>query len=215
MGVPPASASMAVHISEILSNGIAGWLHYRLKNVNVKLFKSLVIPGIVGAVIGAALLSSLEGYAHYIRPLISIYTFILGFVILNKALKISLIKAKGKRLTRVVPLGFGGGFVDAVGGGGWGSIVLSTLIAGGRNARYALGSVKLSRFFIALFSSLTFLTLLEEIHWHSMSGLVIGSTLAAPIAVRLSHRISVKILMVAVGVIVVCVSFYTIFRSFY
>jgi siroheme synthase-like protein len=215
MGIPPASASMAVHISEILSNGIAGWLHYRLKNVNVKLFKSLVIPGIVGAVIGAALLSSLEGYAHYIRPLISIYTFILGFVILNKALKISLIKAKGKRLTRVVPLGFGGGFVDAVGGGGWGSIVLSTLIAGGRNARYALGSVKLSRFFIALFSSLTFLTLLEEIHWHSMSGLVIGSTLAAPIAVRLSHRISVKILMVAVGVIVVCVSFYTIFRSFY
>ena len=110
--------------------------------------------------------------------------------------------------------GFGGGFIDAMGGGGWGSIVLSTLIAGGRNARYALGSVKLSRFFIALFSSLTFLTLLDNLHWHSMLGLVIGSTLAAPIAVKLSHRISVKILMVAVGVIVICASFYTIFRNF-
>lgn len=214
MGVPPASASMAVHVSEILSNGIAGWMHYRLKNVNTKLFKSLVIPGIMGAIIGAALLSSLEAYAHYIRPVISLYTLILGIVILNKALKISLIKAKGKRITKVWPLGFGGGFIDALGGGGWGSIVLSTLIAGGRNARYALGSVKLSRFFIALLSSLTFLTLLENVHWHAMLGLVIGSTLAAPIAVKLSHRISVKILMIAVGLIVVGVSFYTIYRSF-
>ncbi len=214
MGIPPASASMAVHISEILSNGIAGWMHYRLKNVNIKLFKSLVIPGIIGAVIGAALLSSLEGYSHYIRPVISFYTLILGLVILNRAFKVSLIKAKGKRITKVIPLGFGGGFVDAVGGGGWGSIVLSTLIAGGRNARYALGSVKLSRFFIALFSSITFLTLLDDLHWHSMSGLVIGSILAAPIAVKLSNKISVKIIMIAVGAIVVCASSYTIFKSF-
>lgn len=214
MGVPPASASMAVHISEILSNGIAGWMHYRLKNVNIKLFKSLVIPGIIGAILGAALLSSLEEYSSYIRPVIATYTLILGIVILSKAFKISLIKPKGKRITKVAPLGFGGGFIDAMGGGGWGSIVLSTLIAGGRNARYALGSVKLSRFFIALFSSLTFLTLLDNLHWHSMLGLVIGSTLAAPIAVKLSHRISVKILMIAVGVIVICASFYTIFRNF-
>jgi uncharacterized membrane protein YfcA len=173
-----------------------------------------VIPGIIGAVIGAALLSSLEGYSHYIRPVISFYTLILGLVILNRAFKVSLIKAKGKRITKVVPLGFGGGFVDAVGGGGWGSIVLSTLIAGGRNARYALGSVKLSRFFIALFSSITFLTLLNDLHWHSMSGLVIGSILAAPIAVKLSNKISVKIIMIAVGAIVVCASSYTIFKSF-
>lgn len=215
MGVPPASASMAVHISEILSNGIAGWMHYRLKNVNIKLFKSLVIPGIIGAVIGAALLSSLHGYAHYIRPIISVYTLVLGGVILQRALKVSRAKVKKKKLSKVGVLGIGGGFIDAVGGGGWGSIVLSTLIAGGRNARYALGSVKLSRFFIALFSSLTFLTLLDDLHWHSMSGLVIGSILAAPIAVKLSHRISVKILMTTVGIIVIGVSLYTIVNSIY
>lgn len=215
MGIPPASASMAVHISEIMSNGIAGWMHYRLKNVNIKLFKSLVIPGIVGAVLGAALLSSLEGYAHYIRPLISIYTLVLGVIILRRAFKVSKAKSKGKRITKVATLGLSGGFIDAVGGGGWGSIVLSSLIAGGRNARYALGSVKLSRFFIALFSSLTFLTMLDDLHWHSMSGLVIGSILAAPIAVKLSHRISIKLIMVAVGVIVVGVSFFTLFKSLF
>ncbi len=215
MGIPPASASMAVHVSEILSNGIAGWMHYRLKNVNLKLFKSLVIPGIIGAIAGAALLSSLHGYAQFIRPVISLYTLILGCLILVKAVKISLLKTRAKKITKVWPLGFGGGFIDAMGGGGWGSIVLSTLIAGGRNARYALGSVKLSRFFIALLSSLTFITLLEDLHWHAMAGLVIGSTLAAPIAVKLSNKISVKVLMIAVGIIVVLVSFYNIFRSFY
>lgn len=215
MGIPPASASMAVHVSEILSNGIAGWLHYRLKNVNFKLFKSLVVPGIIGAIAGAVLLSSLEDYASYIRPVISLYTLILGVVILIKALKISLLKAKAKKITKIWPLGFGGGFIDALGGGGWGSIVLSTLIAGGRNARYALGSVKLSRFFIALFSSLTFIALLDNLHWHAMLGLMIGSILAAPIAVKISHNISVKVLMVAVGVLVVLVSFYNIFKSFH
>ncbi len=219
MGVPPASASMAVHISEIFSNGIAGWMHYRLKNVNKKLFKTLVFPGIIGAIIGAALLSSLEEYGPYIRPVISIYTLVLGCVIFKKALDIHFERAnkevgekekKRKKITRTAPLGFVGGFIDAVGGGGWGSIVLSTLIAGGRNARYALGSVKASRFFIAVLSSLTFFTFLNELHWSAMIGLVFGSAMAAPIAVRISHRIPVKALMISVSILVVLVSIYNI-----
>ncbi|HUH33784.1 MAG TPA: sulfite exporter TauE/SafE family protein, partial [Daejeonella sp.] len=205
MGIPPASASTAVHVSEILSNGIAGWMHFRMKNVNMRMFWMLVVPGIIGAVTGAYILSSLEHYSQYTKPVISLYTLILGVVILKKALKVN-----GKRVVnkvkKIIPLGFGGGFIDAVGGGGWGSIVLSTLIAGGRNARYALGTVKLSRFFIALMSSLTFITMLNGIHWDALLGLVIGSAIASPIAARLSSRISVKVIMVAVGIIVILVS---------
>lgn len=205
MGIPPASASTAVHVSEIMSNGIAGWMHFRMKNVNMRMFWLLVIPGIIGAVLGAYILSSLEHYSHYTKPVISFYTLILGIVILRKAFK-----ANGKRhvqkIKKVVPLGFGGGFIDAVGGGGWGSIVLSSLIAGGRNARYALGTVKLSRFFIAVMSSLTFITMLEGIHWDALLGLVIGSAVASPIAARLSNRISVKVIMVSVGIIVILAS---------
>ena len=205
MGIPPASASTAVHVSEILSNGIAGWMHFRMKNVNMRMFWMLVVPGIIGAVTGAYILSSLEEYSHYTKPVISLYTLILGIVILRKAFKVN-----GKRVVnkikKVIPLGFGGGFIDAVGGGGWGSIVLSTLIAGGRNARYALGTVKLSRFFIALMSSLTFITMLDGIHWNALLGLVIGSAIASPIAARLSSRISVKVIMVAVGIIVILAS---------
>lgn len=205
MGIPPASASTAVHVSEIMSNGIAGWMHFRMKNVNMRMFWRLVIPGIIGAVLGAYILSSLEHYSHYTKPVISLYTLILGIVILRKAFKVNN-KRTAKKITKVIPLGFGGGFIDAVGGGGWGSIVLSTLIAGGRNARYALGTVKLSRFFIALMSSLTFITMLNGIHWDALLGLVIGSTIASPIAARLSNRISVKMIMVAVGIIVILAS---------
>ncbi|RYY34387.1 MAG: siroheme synthase [Sphingobacteriaceae bacterium] len=205
MGVPPASASMAVHLSEVLSNGIAGWMHYRMGNVNWKLFKLLLIPGIIGAVTGAYLLSSLEHYSHYTRPFVSAYTLILGLVILSKAFNRKPKKSADK-IKKISLLGLGGGFIDAVGGGGWGSIVLSTLIAGGRHARFSLGTVKLSRFFIALMSSLTFVTMLSSAHWDAVAGLIIGSALASPIAARISNRISAKVIMVAVGLIVTLIS---------
>ncbi|ALL05045.1 siroheme synthase [Pedobacter sp. PACM 27299] len=207
MGVPPASASMGVHLSEILSNGIAGWMHYRFGNVNWKLFRMLLIPGIVGAVVGAYLLSSLEHYNHYTKPIISVYTLILGGVILSKAYKINRrVKNPKGKIKKIGLLGLFGGFIDAVGGGGWGSIVLSSLIAGGRNARFSLGTVKITRFFIALMSSLTFITMLNGAHWEAVGGLVIGSALASPIAARVSNKISVKTIMVSVGVLVVLVS---------
>ena len=207
MGIPPASASTDVHLSEILSNGIAGLMHYKMGNVNMKLFKMLVIPGIIGAMIGAFLLSSLEHYSNYTKPAISLYTLILGTVILSKAFNLK--RKKGevkKKIKNITALGFGGGLIDAVGGGGWGSIVLSTLIAGGRHARFSLGSVKASRFFVAFMSSLTFITMLKGLHWEAIGGLVIGSAIASPIAARVSNRISAKSIMIAVGIIVILVS---------
>lgn len=211
MGIPPASASMGVHLSEILSNGIAGWMHYKMGNINWKLFKLLIVPGILGAVTGAFLLSSLEHYSHYTKPFVSLYTLILGGIILSKAFNVKS-KKDGGKITKIPLLGLFGGFIDAVGGGGWGSIVLSSLIAGGRNARFSLGTVKLTRFFIALMSSLTFITMLNSAHWEAIGGLVIGSALAAPIAARVSNRISVKSIMVAVGIIVVVVSLRSILK---
>ena len=207
MGIPPASASTAVHLSEILSNGIAGVMHYKMGNVNMKLFKMLVIPGIIGSMTGAYLLSSLEHYSRYTKPVVSLYTLILGCVILRKALDIAAKKTtNSKKITNIRGLGLFGGFVDAVGGGGWGSIVLSSLIAGGRHARFSLGAVKLSRFFVAFMSSLTFVTVLKGLHWEAIGGLVLGSAVASPIAARVANKISAKSIMLAVGVIVILVS---------
>jgi siroheme synthase (precorrin-2 oxidase/ferrochelatase)/uncharacterized membrane protein YfcA len=207
MGFTPAVASMGVHLSEVMSNGIAGWMHYRMGNINWKLFKMLVGWGILGAFMGAFILSSLEEYSKYTKPVISIYTFILGVVILRKAFQAQRKRANGK-IKKINLLGFGGGFIDAVGGGGWGSIVLSSLIAGGRHPRFSLGTVKLSRFFVAIVSSTTFILMLMKhgTHWEAVAGLVIGSALASPIAAKISNKLSAKTLMVAVGVIVIVVS---------
>ena len=211
MGISPGVASMGVHLSEVMSNGIAGWMHYRMGNINWKLFKMLVVAGIVGAVLGAYILSSLEHYSKYVKPFISIYTLILGIVILRKAFQVGRKRTKGK-IKKIGLLGFGGGFIDAVGGGGWGSIVLSSLIAGGRHPRFSLGSVKLSRFFIALMSSLTFITMLGGAPWAPVAGLVIGSALASPIAAKISNKLSAKTLMISVAIIVIIVSLNSIFK---
>ncbi|MEC5144055.1 sulfite exporter TauE/SafE family protein [Chitinophaga sp. 212800010-3] len=212
MGIPPASASTAVHISEILSCGIAGWMHQRMGNVNKKLFKMLILPGIIGAVTGAYLLSSLEHYSQYTKPVVSLYTLILGSIILMRAIRVrKQNNAPDKKITRIGLLGFGGGFIDAIGGGGWGSIVLSSLIAGGRHPRFSLGTVKATRFFIAMLSSLTFVTVLSHVHWDAVLGLVIGSAIASPIAAKVSNKISAKTIMVAVAVIVILVSMKSIY----
>jgi siroheme synthase-like protein len=214
MGIPPATASMGVHLSEIMSNGIAGWMHYRMGNVNWRLFKLLLIPGIIGAVLGAYILSSLEHYSVYTKPVVSLYTLILGCVILSKAFK-GKHKRTDKKIKHISLLGFGGGFIDAVGGGGWGSIVLSSLIAGGRSARFSLGTVKLSRFFIAMMSSLTFITMLNHGgQWEAVFGMIIGSALASPIAAKVSNQISTKAIMISVAVIVILISLYSIWKFF-
>jgi uncharacterized membrane protein YfcA len=202
-----------VHLSEVLSNGIAGWMHYRMGNINWKLFKMLVVAGIAGAFLGAFLLSSLEAYSKYTKPFISVYTLILGIVIFRKAFQIGRKRAGGK-IKRIGLLGFGGGFIDAVGGGGWGSIVLSSLIAGGRHPRFSLGTVKLSRFFVAIVSSTTFIIMLMRFgsRWEPVAGLVIGSALASPIAAKISNKLSAKTLMVSVAVIVVLVSINSIYK---
>ncbi|SEM57671.1 hypothetical protein SAMN05192574_10143 [Mucilaginibacter gossypiicola] len=205
MGIPPASASMGVHLSEIMSCGIAGWMHYRMGNINWKLFKLLVIPGIIGAVTGAYLLSSLEHYSMYTKPVVSVYTLILGIVIFKKAFNTQKKKSADK-VKRISLLGLGGGFIDAVGGGGWGSIVLSTLIAGGRSPRFSLGTVKLSRFFVAIMGSITFIAMVSSDHWQAVAGLILGSALASPIAAKISNKISAKTIMVAVSIIVILIS---------
>ncbi|AYL94857.1 TSUP family transporter [Mucilaginibacter celer] len=213
MGIPPAAASMGVHLSEVLSCGIAGWMHYRMGNINWKLFKLLVVPGIVGAFLGAYILSSLEHYAMYTKPVVSVYTLILGIVIFRKAFNTQKKKSADK-VKRISLLGLGGGFIDAVGGGGWGSIVLSTLIAGGRSPRFSLGTVKLSRFFVAMVGSITFIAMVNGNNWHSVAGLVLGSALASPIAAKISNKISAKTIMVAVSVIVILISIRSILKFF-
>ena len=103
--------------------------------------------------------------------------------------------------------------MDSVGGGGWGPIVSSTLIAGGRHPRYTIGSVNLAEFFVALASSFTFFIVLGIQHWQIIAGLILGGMIAAPIAAYLSSKIPTKKLMLVVGVVEILVSIRIILKS--
>ena len=203
VGVSPAAVSASVHSSEIFTSGVSGYMHLRFGNVNSKLFKAVLIPGVIGACLGAYVLVSIEQYSNYIRPVVAVYTAILGILIIRKAL---LKRIKKKPFRRIGWLAWFGGTMDAIGGGGWGPIVSSTLIASGRHPRYTIGSVNLAEFFVSLASSLTFVTLIGLTHWQVILGLVLGGMIAAPIAALLANRLPVKAMMIIVGIVVIIVS---------
>ena len=207
-GVTPAASSASVHASEVFTSGVSGLMHLKFGNVNNKLFKSLLIPGVIGAILGAYILSSFEQYNYIIKPLVSAYTLILGVIIIFKALKKDSVRQKVKR---IFPLAAIGGFLDSIGGGGWGPIVSSTLIARGRNPRYTIGSVNLAEFFIALSSSLTFVTIIGLTHWTIIAGLIIGGVIAAPIAAYIANKIPTKSIMILVGIVVIILSLKRLF----
>ncbi|MBI3501454.1 MAG: TSUP family transporter [Bacteroidetes bacterium] len=211
-GISPAAASASVHASEIFTTGASGISHLRFKNVNTKLFRNLLIPGILGAILGAYILSSLENYAVYIKPFVSVYTLILGVVIIRKAIRKIQTKKKIKRVGR---LAFIGAFLDSIGGGGWGPIVSSTLIARGRSWRYTIGSVNLAEFFVTLASSITFFTVIGIHHWYVIIGLIIGGMIAAPFAAYLTSKIPVRAGLITVGVVVIVVSLRILFKTFF
>ncbi len=136
-------------------------------------------------------------------PLVALYTLFLGGVIIKKAIKKT---TKRKPIRKLGILATFGGFLDSVGGGGWGPIVSSSLIASGRSPLYTIGSVNLAEFFVSLASSITFITLLGFNHWQVVAGLVLGGVVAAPIAAVLARKLPIKTMMILVGVIVIVVS---------
>ncbi|MFZ9160340.1 MAG: sulfite exporter TauE/SafE family protein [Aquirufa sp.] len=203
VGITPAAASASVHASEVFTSGVSGYMHLKFGNVNSKLFKTLVIPGVIGAILGAYVISSLEDYAGYIKPIVSVYTLFLGAIIIRKAI----IKRQEKRqLKRVGWLALFGGYLDSIGGGGWGPIVSSTLIASGRHPKYTIGSVNLTEFFVSLASSLTFFAVIGLGYLHVIIGLILGGVIAAPIAARLANKLPVKSMMILVGIVIIIVS---------
>jgi uncharacterized membrane protein YfcA len=205
VGLTPAAASASVHIAEIFTTGASGLSHLRFGNVNKKLFLYLLIPGSLGAILGAYLLSDVIN-PNVIKPLMAIYLLILGAIIIKKAFATV---AKKKKTKNVGILAAFGGFMDAIGGGGWGPIVTSTLLSGGRAANYTIGSVNLAEFFIALAGAGTFLIFTGVTGWQIIIGLIIGGIIASPFAALFVNKIKRKHLMILVGVLIIILSIRT------
>lgn len=197
LGVPPAIASASVHTAEIFTCGASGAAHWHAGNVRLPMVLRLALPGAIGGAIGAWLLSGLEG--RYVRPAISLYLMALGGLILWRARRAKEVRDPPKRLTL---LGLSGGFLSAVGGGGWGPLVTSTLIGGGHQPRFAIGSTNAAEFFVTLCISATFLTTIGLELWPVILGLVLGGVLAAPFAALVTKHLPDRPMMVIVAVVI-------------
>ncbi|TET40845.1 MAG: sulfite exporter TauE/SafE family protein [Elusimicrobia bacterium] len=205
MGIPPVAASASVHSAEVFTSGVSGLAHLRFGNVDKKLFKKLLLPGIIGGILGAYILTVVPGKT--IKPFVAFYLLIMGLIILRKAFK----KIEQKEVkTRLLPLGVSGGFFDAIGGGGWGPIVTSTLVAKGHNPRFSIGSVNLAEFFVTVAEVATFLTIIGLVHWQIIVGLIIGGVMAAPLAAYVCKRLPSRALMIMVGLLIMALSIRTI-----
>jgi uncharacterized protein len=204
-GVTPAAASASVHTAEVVATAMSAWSHWRNGNVIASFVKKLLIPGALGAIAGAYILTAVNG--EVIRPFMGAYLLIMGVIILAKAWRRSVHVGSEKHLA---PLGLVGGFLDALGGGGWGPIVAGTLLARGNEPRTTIGSVAFSEFFVTFAASATLLLTIGVANWVPIAGLAIGSAIAAPFAARLTGRIPARPLMVAVGVMIILLSLRTI-----
>lgn len=201
IGVSPASASAAVHVAEVFTTGASGVSHFTFNNVNRRLFKALVIPGVLGAATGAYILSTIDGDS--VKPFVSLYLLLMGINIIFKATKKHIQKQK---IGNINVLALAGGFLDSIGGGGWGPVVTSTLLSKGRNPQYTIGSVNASEFFIAFTSAGVFTWVLGLHNVDVIVGLIIGGVFAAPFGALLVGKLKPRTLMLMVGILITFLS---------
>ena len=208
-GLPSALASAVVHVAEVPTTLASGVSHLKLKNVDRSLLLRLLVPGIVGGVLGAWFLSSV---GDKLEPFIDAYLIIMGFLILRKALqKHSAERHIGKM---IYPLGFAGGFLDATGGGGWGPVVTSTMLAVGHDVKKTIGTVNTAEFLVTVAETTTFVVLLNDFtsYWQIILGLIVGGVCAAPLAAWFCKKIPARPLLGIVGALIIGLNLYNLLQ---
>jgi uncharacterized protein len=203
-GYSPAIASATVHLAEVGTTFTSGLSHWRFGNVSWPLVRRIGIPGAIGAFAGATVLSSLTG--PWIKPAVAVLLFALGTVVIVRSVRGDL---RGERhdpgrLRRrlLAPLGLSAGFIDAVGGGGWGPVATPTLLAAGRvEPRFVIGSVSAAEFMVTVSASVGFLIGLggSGIEIPLVLALLAGGVVAAPLAAWLVRHADASVLGVVVG----------------
>jgi len=204
IGVPPVNASAAIHTAECFTGGVSGISHALQRNVDWRLFSRLVVPGMIGGVLGAWLLTGLS--AGVARPLVLVYLGTIGIYLLWRGAR----RPQTYRGIRLVePLGLAGGVIDGSGGGGWGPIVSANLLAQGADPRIVIGTVNASEFFVTVTIAASFIGAIGlQSFTTAATGLLIGGIVAAPIGAFLLRRLPARFLISAIGILVTGVSVY-------
>lgn len=209
IGVPPAAASAGVHTVETVTTAVSGVSHAIQRNVDWKLFLRLMVPGVIGGVLGAYVLATVD--ASVTKPLILTYLVGIGVYLLWRSTH----RRPERKEPRIVePLGLAGGFLDAAGGGGWGPVVTSNLLVQGAHPRFTIGTVNAAEFFLTATISATFISQLGwAVFTGATLGLLIGGVLAAPFGALLAKRVPPQRLMLLVGLVLTTTSMFGLYNA--
>ncbi|HEY0112029.1 MAG TPA: sulfite exporter TauE/SafE family protein [Allosphingosinicella sp.] len=209
MGVPPAAASAGVHTAETFTTAVSGISHVAHRNVDWRLFLRIAVPGVIGGVLGAYVLTQID--AGTAKPIVLAYLTALGFYLLYRGV----MHRHREREPKVVePLGLVGGFLDAAGGGGWGAVVTSNLLVQGSSPRKTIGTVNTAEFFVTATISATFIaTLGWEVFTVTTFGLLIGGVLAAPFGALIAKRVNPDRLLIFVGIVLTASSLFGLWKA--
>lgn len=208
VGVAPAPASAIVHTAEVFTTGASAASHIYHRNVDWRLVVRLGVAGVVGAALGAWILSNVD--AAVVRPFVAMYLGGMGVFILIRAWNVVVPRDAPARW--VPPIGFIAGFLDASGGGGWGPVSTTTLIGSGHAPRTSVGSVNTAEFFVTVAAATTFFVELGVAPWKELVALIVGGVCAAPFGGYIVKRISARMLMILVGCLIVCLSVWQVAR---
>ena len=211
-GIAPVAASAAIHFSELGTTLVSGLSHHKLGNTDWRTVGVLAAPGFVGAFAGATLLVNLD--TDVAVPVVAVLLIALGTFVTFRFLTPRRLRFGPRPSARfLAPLGLLGGTLDAVGGGGWGPVGTSSLLASGRlEPRKVVGSVDTAEFVVAVGGSLGFLVGLgaHGIEWSYVLALMVGGVVAAPIAALLVRHLPARVLGVAAGGLIVLTNIQTL-----
>jgi hypothetical protein len=208
MGVAPARASAGVHLVEMFTTAASGISHILHKNVDWRMFARLVIPGSIGGIIGAYVLSISGDFA---RPFVMTYLALIGLYLIARSFSTP---PQHREPRMIAPLGLVGGFLDAAGGGGWGPVVTSNLLIQGTNPRMTIGTVNTAEFVLTTVVSITFIvTLGWEAFTVATIGVLIGGVAAAPLGAMLVKRVRPRLLLGLVGLVLTLTSAFSVWNA--
>ena len=207
--MPPALASQRVHLVECFTTATSGISHLLHGNIDKRLFFSLLVPGIIGGVLGAYVLSSLD--AGVVKPFVLLYLTGIGIYLLVRGI---LYPPKIKEAKMIAPLGLIGGFLDAAGGGGWGPVVTSNLLIQGADPRKVVGTVNSVEFFLTITVSAAFIYHLGVADLAGATlGILIGGIMAAPLGAWAAKHFPAKQMLIMVGVVLTLTSAYGVYNA--
>lgn len=209
LGVPPAQASQRVHVVECFTTAVSGISHLLHGNIDKSLFFRLLIPGVIGGLLGAYVLTSLD--ANVVKPFVLLYLTAIGIYLFARGI---LYPPTAKVAKHVAPLGLLGGFLDAAGGGGWGPVVTSNLLIQGADPRRVVGTVSAVEFFLTISVSAAFIYHLglADVAGATL-GLLIGGIAAAPLGAFAAKRFAARHMLILVGIVLTLTSAYGVYRA--